>query len=77
MTEEILDPRTKELVALAASVAGLCQPCFEYHSAKAKILGINKTEIREVIRISQTVRKRGAEFMDGFIEKTLSKLASQ
>ncbi|MCP8321789.1 MAG: carboxymuconolactone decarboxylase family protein [archaeon] len=77
MSEGILEPRTKELVAIAASVAGLCQPCFEYHLAKAKILGINEIEIREVIRISQTVRKRSSEFMDGFIEKTLSKSASQ
>ena len=71
MREEILDPRTKELVAISASVAGFCQPCFEYHLAKAKNLGINEIEIREVIRISQTVRKRSNEFMDRFIEKTL------
>jgi len=75
--EGILDSKTKELVCIAASVAGLCQPCFDHHLAKAKNLGIDETVIREVIRISQAVRKRGNEFMDEFMERALSKSASQ
>ncbi|MCP8306403.1 MAG: carboxymuconolactone decarboxylase family protein [archaeon] len=71
MEEGILDPKTKELVAIAAAVAGLCQPCFDHHLAKAKKLGINEIEIREAIKISQTVRKRGNELMDEFIETIL------
>ncbi|MCE5296861.1 MAG: carboxymuconolactone decarboxylase family protein, partial [Euryarchaeota archaeon] len=35
-----MDERTKELVAIAASVAGHCQPCFRHHLGKAKELGI-------------------------------------
>jgi AhpD family alkylhydroperoxidase len=63
-----MDERTKELVAISASVAGHCQPCFKHHFAKARELGIGLEEIREVAglasRISGVGDKRMAEFVD-------------
>ena len=35
-----MDPKTKELVALAASLAARCQPCFAYHLQLARELGV-------------------------------------
>jgi AhpD family alkylhydroperoxidase len=36
---EILDPKTKEFIGIAAAVAGLCQPCFDYHFGEAQKYG--------------------------------------
>lgn len=72
-----MDPKARELVCIAASVAGLCQPCFDHHVAKAKNLGVDEMVIREVIRISQAMRARGNEFMDEFMERLLGKPTNQ
>jgi AhpD family alkylhydroperoxidase len=64
-----MDARTKELVALSASVAARCQPCFKHHLAKAHELGIESKDIEEAIslanRISEVGGQRMAEFVDG------------
>lgn len=68
---EILDPKTKELVGIAAAVAGLCQPCFEYHFEEAQKLGITLEEIRATIRLAQSIRQAGKSNMDKFVQSKL------
>jgi AhpD family alkylhydroperoxidase len=53
-----LDPKTKEMVAIAASVAGNCIPCLRYHFGKAVEAGCTKQEIQEVIEIANMVKQR-------------------
>ncbi len=65
---EVLDPRTKELVGIAAAVAGLCQPCFEYHFQEAQKLGIPLEEIKATIRLAQSIRQAGKSNMDKFVQ---------
>lgn len=54
-----MNEQTKELIAVAASVAAHCQPCLEYHYSKARELGIEIAEINEAIDIGHQVA-RGA-----------------
>jgi len=63
-----MNPATKELVAIAAAVAGKCQPCFAYHYKKARELGIDEDLIREAIQLARVIRASGDKHMDEFAE---------
>jgi AhpD family alkylhydroperoxidase len=47
-----LDRKTKELIAIAASLIAHCQGCLEGHIKKALKLGATREEIGEVIAIA-------------------------
>ena len=47
-----LDVKTKELVAIAASLASGCQGCFKGHVTKAVRLGATRAEVGEAIAIA-------------------------
>jgi len=59
-----MEMRTKELIAIGASVTANCQPCLEYHVVKARENGAEEREIREAIAVGKTVRKGAAGKMD-------------
>jgi AhpD family alkylhydroperoxidase len=67
-----MEPMTKELVAIAASVAARCQPCLEHHLRKARELGAAESDIKEAIsladRIGQVGGQRMLEYVDGRLE---------
>ncbi len=48
----VLDRKTKELVAIAASLAAKCQGCLEGHVRKALKFGASREEISEAIAIA-------------------------
>lgn len=50
-----LDPKTKELIALACSVLADCMPCIEYHHTKALERGALTDEILEALGISMSI----------------------
>jgi len=52
---EVLDRKTKELVAIAASLAAKCQGCLEGHIKKAMKAGASREEISETIAITMGV----------------------
>jgi AhpD family alkylhydroperoxidase len=70
MSEKI-DERTKELVGIAASVAGHCRPCFLYHFKQAKTVGISLNEIQEVVEFAGSISTAGDKGMNEFIVKTM------
>lgn len=47
-----LDARTKELIALAISVAVRCDPCVTYHAAAAQKQGATREEIAEAMGVA-------------------------
>jgi len=51
----ILDGKTKELIALSNSVMADCVPCVEYHYRKAVKAGASKEEIAESLAIAMSV----------------------
>lgn len=61
-----LDNRTKELIAIGASVSANCQPCLEYHTGKAVEYGSEREEISEAIELGKLVRRGAASKMDKF-----------
>ncbi len=62
----MLNEREKEIAAIAASVAGHCQPCLEHHLSKARDLGIENEEIEKIYKIAGTVSDKGDERMMEF-----------
>jgi AhpD family alkylhydroperoxidase len=63
----ILEDRTKELIAIGASISANCQPCLDYHISKAKEYGAEESEIGEAIKVGNLVRGGAAAKMDNFV----------
>ncbi len=63
----MMDARTKELIALGASVAANCQACIRYHMGKARDMGMDRTEIQQALQVGRMVRKGAADQMDELI----------
>jgi len=68
---ENLEERTKELIAIGASVSAHCQPCLEYHVSKARELGINEKCIKTAIEIGFMVEKGAGSAMRNFVNEIL------
>jgi AhpD family alkylhydroperoxidase len=61
-----VDERTKDLIAIGASVGAHCQPCLTYHVEKAYELGIDDDEIRMAIETGHMVEKGAMSAMRKF-----------
>lgn len=61
-----IDTRIKELIAVGASVTANCQPCLQYHAAKARESGANDREVATAIAVARAVRKGAAAKMDDY-----------
>lgn len=68
----MLDEITKELVAIGASITANCQPCLEYHTAKARELGVENEGILEAVKVGQQVRRGASAKMDRFAVKHIT-----
>ena len=70
-----LGNKTKELIAIGASVTANCQPCLEYHVGRALEYGADELEVQEAVEVGKAVRKGSAAKMDKFAS-TMNKTAS-
>jgi AhpD family alkylhydroperoxidase len=61
-----LDIRTRELIAIGASITAHCQPCLQHHVSRARENGVNDQEIAEAIAMGQMIRKGAAGKMEKF-----------
>jgi AhpD family alkylhydroperoxidase len=66
-----MDERTYELVGIAASVAGHCQPCLKYHIKAAKKLGVETKAIRAAVALAKAISGAGDESMSELAAKLL------
>ncbi|MGM0442452.1 MAG: carboxymuconolactone decarboxylase family protein [Elusimicrobiota bacterium] len=64
-----MDRKTKELVALGASVSANCHPCVKHHFNKAKKMNISDEKIKEALEVGRTVRGGAARNMDELLEE--------
>jgi len=55
MKEGALPAKTKELVAIAVSIAAHCEPCLKVHIEKATKHGASKEEIMEILAIATMI----------------------
>lgn len=62
-----MDERSRELIAVGASVTANCLSCLEYHVDKAREAGATADEIREAIDVGTMVRKGAAAKLDRLI----------
>jgi AhpD family alkylhydroperoxidase len=51
-----MDSKTRELMAVAASLAGACHDCLRQHVPEARRHGASDAEIREALEIGKAVR---------------------
>jgi AhpD family alkylhydroperoxidase len=52
---KLLDPKTRELIAIANSLMINCEHCMQHHYAKAKEAGVSDEEIAEAVAITVSV----------------------
>lgn len=53
-----LDAKTIELAGIAASVAGGCRPCLDFHFKKALELGCSMEQAKEAIELGKMIKQR-------------------
>ena len=53
-----LDSKTIELAGIAASIAGGCKPCLDYHFKKALEIGCSIGEAEEAIELGKMIKQR-------------------
>jgi len=70
--EHNMNSATRELVAIAAAVAGKCQPCFAYHYKQAREEGIGEDLILEAVQLAKDIRASGDKHMDEFAERRIT-----
>lgn len=66
-----MDERTKELIAIGASVGAHCQPCLTYHVEKAREMGIAEEDIRAAVDTGHMVEKGAMSAMRKFSANVL------
>jgi AhpD family alkylhydroperoxidase len=54
-SENVLDKKTKELIALSCSIMADCVPCIDHHYKAVVQAGANQEEIAEALAISMSV----------------------
>lgn len=64
-----MDKKTKELIAIGASVACNCHPCVKFHTGKASEFKIEPDLIKQAIAVGKMVRRGAAEQMDELIKE--------
>jgi AhpD family alkylhydroperoxidase len=67
-----MDERTKELIAIGASVGAHCQPCLTWHVGKARELGIGDEAIQAAIETGHMVEKGAMSAMRKFSSEVLT-----
>jgi AhpD family alkylhydroperoxidase len=61
----------KELVAIGASIAANCEPCFEYHEDKARKLGVSDEDMWQAVETAQMVKDTPARAVLKLAERHL------
>lgn len=69
----IYSPAIAELVALGASIASNCMPCFDYHYGKARELGISDEDVLLAVKTALMVKQVSARGVLGVAERLLER----
>jgi AhpD family alkylhydroperoxidase len=52
----VISQPVAELIAIGAAIASNCEPCFKYHFAEARKLGVSDADMRIAVDIAQKVK---------------------
>lgn len=55
--KSIFSEAVKELVAIGASIASNCEPCFKHHYNEARKLGVSKEDMHLAVEMAQSVKE--------------------
>lgn len=67
-----LDEKTIELAGIAASIAGGCRPCLDYHFKKALEIGCTIEQVKEAIELGKMIKQRPINDIYAHAEKLMS-----
>ena len=70
---EHLDDKNIEIAGIAASIAGGCRPCLDYHFKEALTIGCSIDQIKEAIELGKMIKQRPINDIYEHAEKLLSK----
>ena len=65
----ILTDKTRELIAIAASVACGCEPCLKYHYKAAKEAGCTVEEMTEAVGVAIMVKQAPLKAMEDLTQQ--------
>ena len=68
-----LDEKTIELAGIAASVAGGCRPCLDFHFKKAIEIGCTIGQATEAIELGKMIKQRPIKDIYEQAEKLIEK----
>ena len=68
-----LDAKTIELAGIAASIAGGCRPCLDYHFKKALEVGCTIEQAKEAIDLGKMIKQRPIKDIYEQAEKLIEK----
>jgi AhpD family alkylhydroperoxidase len=67
-----MDSKTKELIAIGASITANCIPCLDFHITKAREYGATEKELIIASKIGQHVKNGAAKKVSEHAAKQLS-----
>ena len=67
------DAKTIELAGIAASIAGGCRPCLDYHFKKAIEIGCTIKQAKEAIELGKMIKQRPIKDIYEQTEKLIEK----
>ncbi len=62
----VLDEKTRELIAVGASITAHCEPCLAHHVKKASAAGACEKSIAEAVEVGKAVRTGANAAMDRY-----------
>jgi len=68
-----LDAKTIEFAGIAASIAGGCRPCLDYHFKKALEVGCTIEQAKEAIELGKMIKQRPIKDIYEQAEKLIEK----
>ena len=68
-----LDAKTIELAGIAASIAGGCRPCLDYHFKKALEVGCTADQAAEAVELGKMIKQRPIKDIYEQAEKLIGK----
>jgi AhpD family alkylhydroperoxidase len=67
-----LDSKTIELAGIAASIAGGCRPCLDFHFKKAIEIGCTLEQSKEAIELGKMIKQRPINDINEQAEKLIA-----
>jgi len=72
----LVTPAVAELIAIGASIASNCEPCFRYHYDEAERLGVSNDDMLEAVNVGLQVKDASAQAMVRLAQRYLVRSAS-